>query len=402
MKTLLMDETATVGDVCAEMALKVGFQNCTAVGPCFSLHECLDGVTISRVLSPKVPVAEIMSRWTPNSEVPRFVYQVKLFMDSLKKSTDPKVIYMLYIQAVYNTITGLYPCKEDDAVSLAALQVQAKFGSHKSEVHVPPYLQQQLMGLVPAPLFPKKTPQWWESEILHRHSVLNADAQQRPMFLYCAFIAPKEYYGCAFFTTKQKFSNVLPQVLVLGISMGGICLMDKETKSGFEKYGLSQIYRWGYKPDATFYFQVKTPTGAKGPIFEFDTAQGHNMSDLLTDYANQILLELGIKPEQVAAAAANNAASNTNSNTAEQAPAPAPVAAPVPETAPAVPAPAPAAMAPETAAVTIQAVYRGHKVREDLKKHYAAIRIQKHVRGYLAKVQFDRMLDEMAEQLKAN
>ena len=35
-------------------------------------------------------------------------------------------------QAVYNIITGTYPCSEEEAVQLAALQFQAKFGKHNA------------------------------------------------------------------------------------------------------------------------------------------------------------------------------------------------------------------------------------------------------------------------------
>ncbi len=38
--------------------------------------------------------------------------------------------HLCAIQAVYNIITGTYPCSEEEAVQLAALQFQVKFGKH--------------------------------------------------------------------------------------------------------------------------------------------------------------------------------------------------------------------------------------------------------------------------------
>lgn len=42
----------------------------------------------------------------------------------------------LFHQAVYNIITGTYPCSEEEAVQLAALQFQAKFGKHNPASYV--------------------------------------------------------------------------------------------------------------------------------------------------------------------------------------------------------------------------------------------------------------------------
>jgi hypothetical protein len=39
-------------------------------------------------------------------------------------------------QAVYNIITGTYPCAEEEAIQLAALQFQAKFGKFNRETYV--------------------------------------------------------------------------------------------------------------------------------------------------------------------------------------------------------------------------------------------------------------------------
>ena len=39
-------------------------------------------------------------------------------------------------QAVYNIITGMYPCSEEEATQLAALQFQAKFGKYNPATYV--------------------------------------------------------------------------------------------------------------------------------------------------------------------------------------------------------------------------------------------------------------------------
>lgn len=58
-------------------------------------------------------------------------------------------------------------------------------------------------------------------------------------------------------------------------------------------------------------------------------------------------------------------------------------------------------LAPERAAIVIQAVYRGYRLRCDLHEQFAAIRIQALVRGYLARCKFDRMLEDLEAELAA-
>jgi hypothetical protein len=77
-----------------------------------------------------------MQAWGDEHPDAKLVYKVKLFTESIIYSEDPKIIYMLFIQAVYNIITGTYPCNETDAIQLGALQFQAKFGPHNPQTYV--------------------------------------------------------------------------------------------------------------------------------------------------------------------------------------------------------------------------------------------------------------------------
>lgn len=49
MKTLLIDPTASVQDVCLQMAEKLSFIDPVDDSLCFSLHECRDGVTSKQI-----------------------------------------------------------------------------------------------------------------------------------------------------------------------------------------------------------------------------------------------------------------------------------------------------------------------------------------------------------------
>lgn len=50
---------------------------------------------------------------------------------------------------MYNVITGAYPTSEKDAVQLAALQFQVKFGPHNPSSHKPGFLTDTLVEYIP-------------------------------------------------------------------------------------------------------------------------------------------------------------------------------------------------------------------------------------------------------------
>lgn len=80
--------------------------------------------------------------------------------------------------------------------------------------------------------------------------------------------------------------------------------MPFRAQAPYLNFKLSEIYRWGFKPNTNFYFEVKKSmpvraasrrpapgltacpaVGGSGPVYEFETAEGNVISDLLTDYA---------------------------------------------------------------------------------------------------------------------
>lgn len=299
-KTLLIEPTSTVSDVCRAMAEKIGFSDPEDDSLCFSLSECLDGATIGRALPPEKEVLGIMEAWFGKAEA-KLVFQCKLYTDGIINSGDPKIIHMQFIQAVYNVITGAYPTTDKDAVSLAALQVQAKFGVHKPESHKPGFLTASIMEYIPTAHLAKKdrTTEEWEKLIFHKHAF---STSSKPREDYIAFLSKRDYFGCVLFAVKQ-FDRSLPKKVLLGISRRGIVLIKipKSTTEGdmetLARFALADIYRWAYKPGVNFYFEIKNEEADLNPVYTYDTAEGKVMSDMLTDYALALLREMGLNPD---------------------------------------------------------------------------------------------------------
>lgn len=96
-------------------------------------------------------------------------------------------------------------------------------------------------------------------------------------------------YGCEFYFCRQLSLKNLPPDVYLGINSYGVTLFNKK-KEMLRKYRLEGIFRWGYQPNSTFYFEIKSSEDA-GSILEFETNDGEKMSKLLTDYALAFLQE---------------------------------------------------------------------------------------------------------------
>ena len=55
----------------------------------------------------------------------------------------------------------------------------------------------------------------------------------------------------------------------------------------------SEVHRWGYKPRDHFWFQLRHPKGGSGPLCRFSSRQARSISQLLTDYVQDILRASG-------------------------------------------------------------------------------------------------------------
>lgn len=206
------------------------------------------------------------------------------------------------MQAVYNVITGTYPTTDKEAVALAALQFQAKFGVHNSSSHKPGFLTNMIQEFIPGPHLEKKLQGVadWEKLLFHKHAF---STSVTPREAYLDTLKKREYYGAVLFAVKQKYDRSMPKKVFLAIGRQGILLLriprsftegDMETLA---RYNLSDIYRWAYKAGQSFYFEVKVDGGEANPVYSFDTPEGKHMSDMLTDYAMALLREMGLNPD---------------------------------------------------------------------------------------------------------
>eukprot|EP00753_Platysulcus_tardus_P010699 PLAT2973.1.p1 GENE.PLAT2973.1~~PLAT2973.1.p1 ORF type:complete len:395 (+),score=198.32 PLAT2973.1:64-1248(+) len=338
-KTLLVTEETTAEDVCSTMASKLGIEEGSAY---FALYLAKNGATLDRALQDEERPIEILEALDSRA---RLVYQIKLFMESIVLSRHAKVVHQQWIQAVHNVIVGHYPCVPADAIRLAALQVAVKFGEHNPAKHKEGFLLSRLVELIPAAIGTEMEPAAWEAEIFREHAALDEGID--PKSEYLDIVSSWPCYGCAFYFARQHHFKRFPTEIILGINSVGIHLLRPSNREMLSQFKLNEIYRWGFKPGSNFYFEVKKAGGA-GPVYEFETDQGKNISDLLTEYAMALLREIGLSAAREDARAAEAEAGGAGAGVSEE---------------------------------------------------YAAVKIQSMFRGYKARCEFDDMLSEMSAEL---
>ena len=375
-KMLLCDRDCTAKELADELARKIGFnqEECEKIGKYFSFYESIDGQLANRPIQAQENIVEVQANCA------KIIYMMKLYMESAMNLTDRVAVKLMFVQAHHNIVTGYYYCPPATVLDLAGILMFHKFGPYDPSKHKEGCIPKgRLYEFIPATIFAQKRPEVWESDIYRAHAALGSSCEE-PMQEYLGICRDLDAYGCAFFEARQYCLMNFPPKLLLGINSKGIWLMKVETRENLELFKLSEIYRWGFKPGMNFYFEAKgKEPGEKGPVYEFETADGNRISELLTDYAHALLDELGI------------------SRKAKKKPPP-PSGAPPPP-----PPPAEAASEPITedeAAVRVQSAFRGAKLRGDLEKEYASIQIQALWRGYIDRVRFDKMIEALEAQLE--
>lgn len=70
----------------------------------------------------------------------KIVYQVRLFLSRESQRLSHDALNMYFVQGWHNVVSSNYPCTEKEALQLAALIVQATFGTNDASFFTPGFL----------------------------------------------------------------------------------------------------------------------------------------------------------------------------------------------------------------------------------------------------------------------
>jgi hypothetical protein len=370
-KMLMVNYDVTAEEVCDMIAMRLGFKQPEVASAYFSLFESVDGNIPRRALGRTECVKDVQQGCA------KIIYMMKLFMPTALKMVeeDPIMLHLQYVQSLHSVITGTHFHNNIPiCVKLAALDFQLKYGPHNPKVHKIGFLTHRLYEFIPAYQLSLKEPLEWEEDIYAEHMLLLQRGELDAKLEYVKICQSWDCNGCVLFEVRQNCLRNHPPKVLIGINTNGVWVLHTKTREILELYKLSEVYRWGFKPGSNFYFEIKGTGGsAKGPIFEFGTTQGNRVSELLTDYANALLDELGLTQKNTETA---SAVLDGMINAED--------------------------VALEEKKQEIKSFIENEKdedKKEAMKEEFYAIYIQSLWRGYKQRCEFESMIEDMEKQL---
>jgi len=250
-----------------------------------------------------------------------FQYKVRHFLDALVADDDDAAVGLLYAQARGDVVEARYPCSEQDAVTLAALQLREEQGDappedEAGEVSSAPLAQ--LARYLPEKIIARKQDDAaLRGKVLALHAKLDGYSRREARLSYLDYVRAWKLYGSSYFVaeptarTAQGAGEGLPASVVVAINAKGVLVVDPDTKAYLREYPYARIVTWGHSA-TSFVLAVSQPTtttttttGTDAPVTSsaaavqqqqqqqqtkayFKTERGDEMSALVKTYVDAL------------------------------------------------------------------------------------------------------------------
>lgn len=219
--------------------------------------------------------------------IPRFLYRVKYFFP-LGDEDDHVALDQLYAQALNDCITAHYPHTLQDALLLAAFQLQMlngdfivgreikefRSGSSIRSLCCAPWLDRDEISRVDA-----------ESRITALYKKLTGTNRFQARNMFLKFVQSWKLYGAKYFMVKGQLdasTSGNAHDLVLAINARSVIIVDTISCSFLADYAFEQIHSWGHSFDS---FVLTVGSAESQTKSYFRTSQGKEIEDLLRIYS---------------------------------------------------------------------------------------------------------------------
>lgn len=198
--------------------------------------------------------------------------------------SDPVQLHLFYSQARDAVLQGKYPLSREEAIALAAFQLQVAEGDHAPVRHKKGFLV--LENFLP--------PEWVknkkgiEKDIYTEHRKLTGTSELNAKFRYVQLIRNVKSFGITFFTCRErgvgkKKGKWIP--VLIGITREKIMRVEPDDRSVIKEYPLKHLKRWAAKIN-TFTFDFGDH---EDDYYTVQTTQGDAISQLIAGYIDIIL-----------------------------------------------------------------------------------------------------------------
>ena len=206
---------------------------------------------------------------------------MRLFFDI--QEDDTSAIELAYYQAVNDVTDSRYPCTESDAIRLAALEAQEKFGDYEDGSDV---FGENLALYIQHKYYNEDTKDSLKALIYDSYRELRGYTPLESKLNYLDYVKAWKIYGSAYFVARPQNTKQtkFPPEVVIACNNKGILVVDPETKEFLGDYPYSEVVTWGHS-STTFVLVVGNLIKSR-KIF-FGTDQGLELNSLIHAYVNK-------------------------------------------------------------------------------------------------------------------
>eukprot|EP01122_Echinamoeba_exundans_P008802 TRINITY_DN2994_c0_g1_i1.p1 TRINITY_DN2994_c0_g1~~TRINITY_DN2994_c0_g1_i1.p1 ORF type:complete len:1692 (+),score=432.74 TRINITY_DN2994_c0_g1_i1:91-5166(+) len=233
-KSVLIDSSGSVKNIIQTIGEKLELRSSEEYG--VKLPESSDGQWLD-------PEKTLYDQEIGNVEV--LLFAKRYFNnDFLIDRDDPRELHLIYVQSVASVVGGKYdPLERQEAIELAAIQMQILHGNHDPAKHIPGFLD--LNKFLSAPWRKDKK---IELEILKEHKKLVNTTLNNAQFRYVQLVRSLRSFGFTFFNvmerTKDKKNKNNKKTFLFGVSREKLFKVDGVTRTLEKEWNLEMLKRW--------------------------------------------------------------------------------------------------------------------------------------------------------------
>lgn len=203
------------------------------------------------------------------------------YSDQNVDSRDPVQLNLLYVQARDDILNGSHPVSFDKACEFGGIQAQIQFGPHIEHKHKPGFLD--LKEFLPKEYIKQRGA---EKKVFQEHKNCGEMTEIEAKVKYVKLARSLRTYGVSFFLVKEKMKSknkLVPRLL--GITKESVMRVDEKTKDVVQEWPLTTVKRWAASPKSfTLDFGEYQES-----YYSVQTTEGEQISQLIAGYIDIIL-----------------------------------------------------------------------------------------------------------------
>uniref|UniRef100_A0A7N8X5N4 Talin 2 n=1 Tax=Mastacembelus armatus TaxID=205130 RepID=A0A7N8X5N4_9TELE len=256
VKTIMVDDSKTVGELLVTICSRIGITN-------YEEYSLIQEV-------PEDKKEEGMGTLKKDRTL--------LLRDERKME---KLKAKLHTDDEDDILNGSHPVSFDKACEFAGIQAQIQFGPHVEHKHKPGFLD--LKEFLPKEYIKQRGS---EKKIFQEHKNCGEMTEIEAKVKYVKLARSLQTYGVSFFLVKEKMkgkNKLVPRLL--GITKESVMRVDEKTKDVVQEWPLTTVKRWAASPKSfTLDFGEYQES-----YYSVQTTEGEQISQLIAGYIDIIL-----------------------------------------------------------------------------------------------------------------